>query len=134
MLTSFLGRNKLLYPIRKKDDSDFIVVLNGRESKRCCDLGHHILFHLFNRTKLQTAGNIHHQHDRQLALFLINLHIRFIETRSHIPVNVANIIAELIFTDFRESHSPTFEGRVILACKNIIGQSACLNFNLANLL
>ena len=132
MFTTFFRRYKFLYSIREKNNTYLIIVLNGRECQCCSNLGHHILFHLLNSTKLQTTGNIYHQHHCQFTFFLKHLNIRFVETRRYVPVDVANIITKLIFTHFGKCHTPTLESRMILACKNIVRQSACLCFDLTN--
>ena len=121
MLTPFLRRNEFLYPVREKDNPNFIVVLYSRKSQRCSYFRHHILFHLLHRTEFQTTGNIHQQHNGQLALFFEHLHVRLIEASGHIPVNVAYVIAKLIFAHLGKCHTPTLESRMILTGKDIVG-------------
>ena len=47
-------------------------------------------------------------------------------TGSHIPVDITDIISPLIFSDFREYHSTSLEGTVILSCENILAESRVL--------
>ena len=44
-------------------------------------------------------------------------------------VDITDVVAKLVFSHFRECHTPTFEGRVVLASKNILAQSASLYLN-----
>ena len=132
MLSPFFGWDKLFYPVGEKDNADFIIVLYSRKCQCSCNLRHHILFHLLHRTEFQTTGNIHQQHNGQFTLFFEHLDIRLVEACGHVPVNVAYIVAKLIFAYFGECHTSTLESRMILACKDIVGQSARLDFNLTD--
>ena len=134
MLTSLLGRNKLLNPVRKEDDTNLVIILNGRECQCSGNFRHHILLHLLYRTELQTTGNIYQQHHCQFALLLKHLDVRLVEAGGHIPVNVAYVIAKLILAHLGECHTSTLEGRVILPGKDIVGQSARLYLNLTDFL
>ena len=51
-----------------------------------------------------------------------------------IPVNISNVVAKLVFPNLRESHSPTLEGRMILAGEDVLAQSASLDLDLPNFL
>ena len=119
MLTPFLRRNEFLYPVREKDNPDFIVVLYSRKSQRCSYFRHHILFHLLHRTEFQTTGNIHQQHNGQLALFFEHLHVWADVTCGHVPVNITDIVSVLILAHFAERHTAPFERRMVLPSKNI---------------
>lgn len=56
------------------------------------------------------------------------------ETRSHVPVDVPDVVAELIFPDFREFHSSSLEDGVVLAGKDLVDQSLSANLYLPDLL
>ena len=127
MLTSLLGRNKLLNPVRKEDDTNLVIILNGRECQCSGNFRHHILLHLLYRTELQTTGNIYQQHHCQFALLLKHLDVRLVEAGGHIPVNVAYVVAKTDNSRTSENAIPLpLEGRVILPGKDIVGQSARL--------
>ena len=132
MLTPFLRRNEFLYPVREKDNPDFIVVLYGGKSQRRSYLRHHLSLGLRNSSETQTARNINHKHDRQLTFLLEHFDERPVKTCCHIPIYVANIVSVLVFSHFRESHTTPFEGRMIFTGKNIVGQSSRFNFDLTD--
>ena len=128
MFLSLLGRNELLNPVRKEHDTNLIIVLNGRKSKRGSNLCLHLLLHLPHRTKIEAGRNIHHEHHRHFAFFLEHLDVGFAHAGRHVPVNVAHIIAILILAHLRESHTPPLEGRMVLASKEVAGESARFDF------
>ena len=133
VLPSLLRRDELLHLIREKDDTNLIVVLDSRESQRSSNLCHHLTFGLTDGTEVQTARHIDQQNHGQLPLFLKHLHERLVEASCNVPVDIAHIVTILIFTNFRESHTPTLEGRVVFSSKDIVGESARLDFYLSYL-
>jgi len=56
------------------------------------------------------------------------------EACGHIPVDVSDIIPELIFTHLRKGHALTFKGRVVLARKDVLAQSPGFDLNLPDLM
>ena len=110
MLAAFLRRYILLHLVRKEDDANLIVVLDGREGDGGSYLGHHVTLHLHLRTKIQRAADVDQQHDGQFALFLKDLHVGTVEAGGYIPVDVTHVVTILILTNFAERHSPTLEG------------------------
>ena len=134
VLASFLGRDEFLNPVGKENHTNLIVVLDGRKSKRSGNFRHHILLQLLDGTEIQTVGHVHQQHDRQFTFLLKDFHEWFVEASGHIPVYIAHVVPKLIFADFGERHTPTLEGRMILAGKNIARKSPRLDFNLTDTL
>ena len=130
---ALLRRDEFLNLIGEEDDADLVVVLNGREGERGGNLGEHLTFRLVDGTEVETSRHIDHEDDGQLALLLKHLDERTSETCSDVPVNVAHVVAELVFADLRESHSSSLECRVVLSSKDIVGESACLYFYFPNL-
>ena len=119
MFFPFFGRNKLFYFIGEEYHPDFIIILNRRKSQRGSNLGHHIALDGLACTEILTGGNVYQQHHGEFALFFKNLHKRFVVAGGHIPVDIAYIVAILVFAHFGESHPPTFEGRVILPREDV---------------
>ena len=56
------------------------------------------------------------------------------ETGCDIPINITHVITKLIFAHFAEGHTPAFESRMVLACKDIGTQTTGLYFNLTDFL
>ena len=78
--------------------------------------------------KARTA-DIDKQHDREFAFFLEHLDVRLVVARRNVPVNVAYVVAILIFAHFREHHSPPFEGGMIFSGEDVLRQPAGFYFN-----
>ena len=110
VLTTFLGRDVLLNLIGEEDHTYLIVVLDSTEGEGGRNLCHHIALELLLGTEIQRTTDIDEQHHRQLTLLLEHLHIRAMEAGCHIPVDIADIITELILTHLAEGHTPTLEG------------------------
>ena len=123
-----------VYPVGEEDDAYLIIILYGGEGKRGGNLRHHVLLHLAHGAELQASRDIHEQHHRQLALLLEHLHVGLVEAGGHVPVYVAYVVAKLILAHLGEGHAPALEGRMILARKDVVGQSARLDFNLTDFL
>ena len=134
VLAALLRRDILLYAVREEYDTYLVVVLYGTESYRCGYLSHHVFLELTGGAEVERARHVDEQHHRELALLLKHLHVGPVEARSDVPVDVAHIVAELVFPHFRERHSAPLESRVILAGKDILTQTAGLYLYLANFL
>src|SRR5574344_222083 len=110
MLSTLLWRNKFLHLVRKKDDANLVIILNGGKSQSGSHFCKQLPFRLLLSAKVQRARHIHQQHHCQFTLLLKDLHIRLPKTGSHIPVDVTNIITILIFPHLTECHTSTLEG------------------------
>ena len=55
MFASLLWRNELLNLVREEYDTNLIVVLDSRESKRCRNLCNHLTLSLHHSTEVKTA-------------------------------------------------------------------------------
>ena len=119
MLTAFLRWDILLNLIGEEHHTNLIIVLYGAEGDGGSNLRHHVTLHLLLGTEIERAADIDKQHHCQLTLLFEHLHIRTVEAGCHIPVDVAHIIAKLIFAHLAEGHSPTLEGRVILTGEDV---------------
>ena len=134
MLAALLGRNVFLNAVREECHADLVVILDGREGDGGGNLGHHVALHLALRTEVQRATDVDHQHDGQLALLLEHLHVGAVEAGGHVPVDVAHVVAILVFAHLAEGHTPALEGRVVLPCEDVRTQAARLDFNLPDFL
>lgn len=134
VFTTFFGRYILLNLIGEEDHSYLVVVLNGAEGQCGGNLSDHILFRLNLCAELQRTTDVDEKHHSQLTLFLKHLHIRSMEASGYVPIDVAHIVAILVFTHFAECHTTPFEGRVILTSEDIIAQTSGLDFYLPNFL
>jgi len=134
MLASFLGRYELLDAVGEEDDADLVVVLNGAEGQRGSDLGLHIALCLHDGTEIKAAADIHQEHDREFALLLEDLDIRLVEASGHIPLDVPDVVAILIFSHLAEGHTATLEGRMVFARKDVVRKAASLDFYLSDTL
>ena len=134
VLTSILWRNILLDAVGEEDDTDLVVVLNGREGDRSGDLCGQLTLHLLCRTEVQRSRHIDEQHHRELTLLLKDLDIRMVEAGGDVPVNIPNIVPELIFTHLGESHTLAFKGRVVLSREDVLTQSSGFDLYLSDLL
>ena len=110
MLAPLLGCNIFLYAVGKEDNTDFIVVLYGRESEGCGNLGCHIALHLVGCSEVQRAADVDEQHHGEFSFFLENLHKGVMETCRNVPFYIADIVAVLVFAHLRESHTTPLEG------------------------
>ena len=130
MCSSLLRRNKFLDLIREENHPDLIVILDCRKSKHCSNFGNLVFLQFRNSPEITGGTDIDHQHDRQLPFFLEDLHIRTVAAGSHIPVDIPDIVAVLIFSYLTESHTSPLKGRMIFAGKNIFGQAPGFNLYL----
>ncbi len=130
MLTSLLGWNKLFNAVTEQDHTDLVVVFYGRKRQYRGDLSDQVAFQLKLCPKGPRSTHIDQQHHGQFPLFLKNLYIGMAEPGSHIPVDAPDIITILVFTHFGEGHSPSLEGTVVFASKDLPGQPPGLDLNL----
>ena len=126
MLLALLWRDVFLYPVAEEHHTYLIVVLNTAECECRCDLGDLFLLGLRCGAKLAASAHIDQEHDRHLALFLKDLDMRLVLASRHVPVNIAHIVAILIFTYFGKRHTMTLECRLIASCEDVGTQSTRL--------
>ena len=97
MLFTLFGWDKFFNLITEKYNTYLVIILDRRESKSRGYFSHSLLLYFSTGTEIAASAHIHKKHNRKLTLLLINLDIRFILSRSHVPVNIADIITRLIF-------------------------------------
>ena len=130
MPTAFLRWNKLFDMVGEEDDAHLVLIAAGRAGQRGGHLGQQ--FALTGRTaaKVKTAADIDQQHDGEFALFLKHLHVRTTKARRHIPVNIAHVIAGVVFAHFGKRHTAPLEGRMVFACEEIVDRTARLDLDI----
>lgn len=134
MFSTLLRRNELLHLIAEEYHANFIVVLDGRESESGGNFGDKLTLYLSDCAKITASAHIDEKHDGQLTLLFINLDIWFIVASGDIPVNIAHIIARLIFPDFGKHHAAALESGMVLSGKNIVGETTRLDFYFSDFL
>ena len=82
------------------------------------------------RTEIAAVGNVDKQQHGQLALLFVDLYEGLAAACGDIPVDVAYLVAVLIFAHFRECHTASFERGVVFSGEYVLRQTACLDFNL----
>jgi hypothetical protein len=118
-----LGRGYIgFHFIAEKDGAYLVVVCHGRKRKHSGHFGHLVVAALAAATRLHAVADIQQQHHRQRAFFFKNFAEGMPKTGTGIPVDKANIVARVVFSYFLKTHSPAFEGRMILARKNMRSQ------------
>ena len=130
----FLGRDELLDAVAEEDDAHLVVVGYGAESQRGGHLGGEFLLELVVGAEAVASAHVHQQHHRQLAFLLEHLDVGVRQTRRHVPVDAAHVVAVLVFAHLAEHHAATLERRVVLAAEHLLRQPPRLDFNLADLL
>ena len=130
VLAPFLRRYVFLYFVAEKHHSDFILVLDGGEGKGGGDFRDELALHRAYRTEIAAVGNVDKQQHGQLALLFVDLYEGLAAACGDIPVDVAYLVAILIFAHFRECHTASFERGVVFSGEYVLRQTACLDFNL----
>src|SRR5690606_9244147 len=120
---TLLWRNELLDLIAEENHTDFIVIGYRRKGKDCAYFSNNRLFKLLYRAEIIACRYIYHEDNSKLAFFFKNFDVRCTQACSNIPVNGAHFVAHTVFTHFAKRHSASLESRVVLARKNLIGQS-----------
>lgn len=132
MLLAFLGRDESLHPVAEEDDANLVVVLNRGERQRGRHLRDEILLEAHARAELARARHVDQQDHSVLPLLLEDLDVGLVHARRDVPVDVAHVVAILVFADFAESHAPALEGRVVFAGEDMVGEAAGLDLDLAH--
>ena len=96
MLPSLFGRNEFFDFVAEKYHPDLVVVLNRGKCESRCHFCHFLFLLLSAGAEIAATAHIDKEHHRQFAFLLVDLHIRLVMTRSHIPVDVADVIARFI--------------------------------------
>ena len=71
-------------------------------------------------TELQARRILEHQEQRDLALLDKSLPVGFAEPRRDVPVNIAHVVAELVFHNLVEFHAATAKGRAVFTAEHVL--------------
>ena len=109
-----------------------IVVLDGGEGEESAKLGDHLSLHPCGRPEMRRTGGVDHEENREFALLDKPFHMRCARASGDIPIDGANVIADLIFAHLIEFHTSPLEDRVVLSSKDIIDQAISSYLDPAN--
>ncbi len=112
---AFLRRNEKLDLIREENEPDLVVVSDRAEGEEAGDFRRELALRLRDAAEISRSADIDHQHDRQLAFLGEFLHEGVAETRGHVPIDRANLVARLVFADVLKIHPAPFEDAVVIA-------------------
>jgi hypothetical protein len=129
VLPPLLGRNKPLDLIAEKEDTYFVVIVNGRKGQGGSYLDDDLRFQLLLGAEKSRAGDIDQQHDGQFTFFLKHFHVGFAGAGSHVPVDISHIVTVLIVAYLTERHTPTLKGTVVFTRKEVLAQSLRLDLD-----
>src|SRR5258708_26245818 len=99
MGSSLLGRDELFHNIAEKNHADFIIVLDSREREDGTQFGGNVFLQLRHGPEFSRAADIHEEHDGELTFLFKDLNKRMIEAGRDIPIDFADIIAELVLAN-----------------------------------
>ena len=129
MSLALFRRDKFLDPIAEKDTPHLIVVLGCRKSQHRRDLGNHVFLELRRCSEHSRPAHIDQQHHGQLPFLFKNLDMGLTASGGNVPVDIAHIVADLVLTHFTERHTPSLERAMVLSGKDIVAQTARLDFD-----
>ena len=126
---AFFGRNEFLDAVAEHHHAHLVVVVYGREGQRGCNLGYKLRLVLAGGAEDVRATNIDEEHHRQFAFLFEHLDVGVVETRGDVPVDVAHIVAVLVFSHLAECHTAAFECTVVFAREHLLRQTSRANLN-----
>ena len=83
-----------------------------------------LAFRQLGGAELQARGILEDQQEGDFALLDELLSVGLAEARRDVPVDVPNVVAELVLDDLVELHAASAEGRAILAAEHILHSMA----------
>ena len=95
---------------------------------------HHLSLLLHLRTEVSAGRHVDKEHHGHLPLFLEHLDEWLVEASRHVPVDVTDVIAVLVFAHLGEGHTATLEGRVVLSGEDVPRKAFGLDLDLTDLL
>ena len=114
-----------LVTVRRGIEVTYAVAVDGPEQHhQSGEFEQGLALRLGGGTELQAGRILKHEQQRHLALLDEFLPVGFSEARRDVPVNIAHIVAELVFHDLVEFHAATAEGRAVFAAEHIFNSVA----------
>ena len=134
MFTPLLRGDKLLDLIREENYADLIIILDRRESESGSNFGHTFLLSDSASAEITASAHVNEEHDGEFTFLLIDLNVRFVVARSNVPIDIADIVAGHILSDFGENYTAPLECAVILTGKDVLAQATSFDLDLTDLL
>ena len=131
MGSSLFWWDEFFDPVGEEDHTNLVVVRNGRKREDGRNFSNQLSLETANGTKIIRSAHVDQQHHRQLPFFLKYLDKWVAIPGCYVPVDVADIVAELVLPNFTEGHTTSFEGAVVFAGKDVPGEATgfYLNFS-----
>ena len=112
---AFAGAHVFFHVIGEERESDFVIVALGDEGQRGGHFAGEFLFGLIATAEPSRRADVHQQHHRQLA-FLHELFYKWlVQSRGDVPIDIAHLIARLIFAHLIEIHPLPTKYTAVLA-------------------
>ena len=135
---AFARREIMLHVIGEEEQTDFVVVADGGKGEHAGDFGGELALAELHAAEVARSAHIHHQHDRELALFGELFHVRipanFAQARGHIPVDRAHFVAGLVLAHFLKIHASAAKDAAVLAGESGLHHGARAELQAADLL
>ena len=117
-------RDHMLDAIGEQHYADAIVVAHGRHRQDRGQLAGGFALEPAHGTELLRAGEIHGEHDGELALLDVPLDVRAAHAGSDVPVDGAHLVAGLVLAHLGELHSLPLEHGAVLADEKRVDEAA----------
>src|ERR1035438_2569482 len=106
------------------DESDAVAVDGPEEHHEPRELEERLPLGLRARTEDQAGRVLEDQEQRHLPLLCELFSVRLPEARGDIPVDVADVVPELVPDNLVELDAPAAEGRAVLAAEDVLDRMA----------
>ena len=129
---SLAGGDESFHAVGEDEEADFVVVGGGGKSQHRRQFRRQFSLEAIDGAEVAGAAGIHQEHDGQLALFNIAFDERFAHAGGHVPINIADFVANLVRAHLIEFHAVSFEDGVVLPGEAVVHQAAGADFDAAN--
>jgi hypothetical protein len=130
VLSAFARRVDVFDAIRKEDESNAVVVLDGGESQQSGYFVDGIPFGFRAVAGAAGGGGVDEQPDGEFALFDVAFDVRLAGACGGVPINGADVVAFGVGAEFVEVHAASFEDTVVLAGEQVLDRIAGLQLQL----
>ena len=132
MGTAAAWRNVALHAVGKEEHADAIGILDGRKREDSRQLRRDVALAPVDGTEGHGAGDVDDHQHREIALLDELLHVREPGAGRDVPIDGADVVARLIFTDLRELDPTTMECGVVIAGEPGTDQARADNLQLTH--
>ena len=102
---------------RRVPEAGAVAVAGGEQREETGELEHRGALAALAGAELQREAVVEEQHERELALLDVLLAVRFAATRGDVPVDVTDVVTELVLHDLVELAAASAESGAILAAE-----------------